>query len=115
MKSLKEQLLTKEKSAVSRNILGADVFVRHLTAQELLDYEEQSERVRLEGSAREQSILGVNFILSALVDSDGNRIPEKDLPTAEELLAVHPNHALIDALITVQRSSVMKIEEAEKN
>ncbi|VFS51205.1 hypothetical protein [Budvicia aquatica] len=115
MKSLKEQLLTPTKSAVKKNILGADVFIRRLTAQELLDYDEQAERIRESGTAQQQSVHSVEFILNALVDADGNALPVGDLPSAMELLAVHDNPALVDALVEVQKHSVIKIEEAEKN
>ncbi|WP_347254387.1 phage tail protein [Leminorella grimontii] len=115
MKSLKEQLLTPGNTAESVHILGADVFIRRKTAQELIDYDRESALIRDKKDAEGQSVFSVNFILSALVDENGAQIPAEDLPTAAEVLAVHDNVALMDALVKVQKHSVGTLEEAEKN
>lgn len=97
-------------------LLGQSVFIRRLTSAELDNYNNAVSAGREAGvSDRNLSLLGVNLFLSALVNEDGTRPKPKELPTAEELLEVHSNADLLDAVMIVQRHSYGSLEDAAKN
>lgn len=97
-------------------LLGQAVFIRRLTSAELDNYNDAVNAGNEAGaSARSLSLLGVNLFLSALVNEDGSRPKPKELPTAEELLDVHSNADLLDAVTTVQKHSWGRLEDAAKN
>ncbi len=112
---LKAALLRPTNTATPYSILGADVFIRRLSAQELMDYDEAVTAARDISDHKESALLSVNLVLSALVDETGTAIPPTELPTATELLAVHDNPALLEAITAVQRHSYGTLEEAKKN
>ena len=97
-------------------LLGQPVFIRRLTSNEMDQYTEKVETEKAGGNdSRANSLLGVQLFIDALVNEDGSRPKKSELPTAVELLAVHSNADLIEAVTTVQRHSYGTLEEAEKN
>ncbi|OWF79250.1 phage tail protein [Yersinia kristensenii] len=113
--SYKSMLLKPFETVIKTKILGQQVFIRRLSSLEMLDYQDQTEAVRGSLSNKDLAVKGINLLLNALVNEDGTRPAKKDLPTAEELLVIHSNPDLLDAITTVQRHSYGTLEEAEKN
>lgn len=113
MDDLKSRLLAPELIAHPVTILGADVFIRRLTAFELEDYDESQAQLRAENNSRGMAMSTAAFILSALVEENGQ--PVRNLPAPDELLKARSNASLIDALQTIQRHSWGTLEEAKKN
>lgn len=114
-KALKSALLKPTNTAIRTSILGAQVYLRRLTASELIEHEEDIEAAAKDGDIRKSSEISVQLIISCLVNPDGSAISPADLPTAGELLDSHDNATLIDAIATVKKHSLGKLEEAEKN
>lgn len=96
----------------SLELLGQNVFIRRLTAAEVLDYSVQIEQLN---DNRQIALLGCNLLIAALVNPDGSQPKADELPTAEALLAAHSNADLTQAVIAVQKYSYGSLEEAEKN
>lgn len=115
MKNLKAAFMTARSHVQKVQLLGVDVNIRRMTASELLNLEEESAQLNLDGKMMEASLKNVGMILSCIVDDDGKPLSEKELPTAEELLDIHDNASLIEAITTVKRHSVGTLEEAKKN
>lgn len=115
MDDLKSSLLAPEKSQHNVTILGADVFIRRLSAFELEEYDEKQAQLRAENNSLGMAMSTASFILSAMVDENGNPIPAENLPAPDELLKARSNASLIDALQTIQRHSWGSLEEAKKN
>ncbi|MFI3308936.1 phage tail protein [Ewingella allii] len=114
-KALKSALLKPTNTAIETTLFGAQVFIRRLTAAELIGHEEQIDAAAKELDVRGSSLISVQLIISCLVNPDGTSIDPSDLPTAAELLEAHDNATLIDAITTVKEHSLGKLEEAQKN
>ncbi len=112
---LKAALLRPTNTAIDCTIFGTPVHIRRLTAQELLDHDDAMTAARDANNPKQTALLSANLILSVLVDENGQALPAAELPTANELLAVHDNAALLDAITTVHRHSYGTLEEAKKN
>ncbi|MDE9591160.1 phage tail protein, partial [Xenorhabdus bovienii] len=82
-----------------------------MTALELLELEEKAEKLSDAGDGREASRLNIQMVLDCLVDDKGHPIPPDDLPTAEELMTIHDNATLIDAIQTVKRHAIGTLED----
>lgn len=113
--SYKSMLLKPLDTVIKTKVLGQDVFIRRLSSSALLEYQDQTELGRGSMSNTDFAVKGINLLLSALVNEDGSAPSKKDLPTAEELLVIHSNADLLDAITIVQRHSYGTLEEAEKN
>ncbi|MDX7992224.1 phage tail protein [Xenorhabdus littoralis] len=116
MKGLKAALLTPRPHIKAIELFGIPVNLRRLTASELLNLEEETERLSsdVEGG-RAASRLNIQMVLDCLVDDKGKSINPDDLPTADELMNVHDNATVIEAIQTVKRHSIGTLEDAEKN
>lgn len=114
-KALKSALLKPTNTAIETTLFGAQVFIRRLTASQLIEHEEQLDAAAKELDVRGSSLMSVQLILNCLVNPDGSPIKTEDLPTANELLEAHDNATLIDAIATVKKHSLGKLEEVEKN
>ncbi|WP_265494605.1 phage tail protein [Providencia heimbachae] len=115
MKNLKAAFLTPRTHVQKVQILGVDVNIRRMTASELLTLEEEAMDLNMAGKVTEASLKNVEMILSCIVDDEGKKLPKGELPTAKELLDIHDNASLIDAISIVKRHSVGTLEEAKKN
>lgn len=115
MNDLKSQLLAPECIACPVTILGAQVFIRRLTAYEAEEYDKKQEQLRTEKDLSGMGLSTASLILMALVDENGLPIPATDLPAPDELLKARSNASLIEALQTVQRHSWGTLEDAKKN
>jgi|GEM_PF-733914 len=115
MTDLKSQLLAPEKNAHPVKILGAEVFIRRLTAFELESHDEKQASLRAESNSLGMAISTAALILSAMVDESGVPVPAQDLPEPEALLKSRSNASLLEALQTIQRHSWGTLEEAKKN
>ncbi|MCP9266859.1 phage tail protein [Xenorhabdus sp. XENO-1] len=115
MNALKVALLTPRPQIKAVALFGINVNLRRMTALELLDLEEKAEKLSDTGDGREASRLNIQMVLDCLVDDKGKPIPTNELPTADELMAIHDNATLIEAIQTVKRHSIGTLEEAEKN
>lgn len=115
MNDLKSLLLTPENTAQPVKILGADVFIRRITAFEAEVYDEKQAELRAENNSRGIAIEAASFILSALVDENGVPVPVENLPAPDELLKSRSNAALIEAVNVITRHSWGTLEDAEKN
>lgn len=113
MKDLKSRLLSPAYAAHPVTLLGTDLLIRRLTANELADFEEQAAQLRSDDNTRGLALAGASLVLSALVDENG--VPEQDLPAPDELMKHHSYATLIEALTIVQRHSYGTLEEAKKN
>jgi len=114
-KALKSALLKPTNTAIETTLFGVQVFIRRLTASQLIEHEEQLDAAAKELDVRGSSLMSVQLILNCLVNPDGSPIKPEDLPTANELLEAHDNATLIDAIVTVKKHSLGKLEEAAKN
>ncbi|PHM36477.1 phage tail protein [Xenorhabdus innexi] len=115
MKALKAALLTPRPQIKSVTLFGTHINLRRMTALELLELEEKAETFSEAGNGREASRLNIQMVLDCLVDDKGKPIDKADLPTADELMAIHDNATLIEAIQTVKRHAIGTLEEAEKN
>lgn len=111
----KSMLLKPLNTVIETKLLGQKVFICRLSSLDLLNYQDQSESDRGSLSNKDFAVKGINLLLNALVNEDGTAPAKKDLPTAEELLVIHSNADLLEAITTVQRHSYGTLEEAEKN
>lgn len=103
-------------TTVEETLLGQKVYLRRLSSTEMDDYNDQVVAAREANiPARQLSVMGVNLFLSALVNEDGSKPKASELPTAEQLTAVHANADLLEAITLVQRHSYGTLEEASKN
>ncbi|HFS5769950.1 TPA: phage tail protein [Providencia rettgeri] len=115
MKNLKAAFLTPRVHVQKVQLLGVDVNIRRMTASELLTLEEEAAELNMEGKVTEASLKNVEMILSCVVSDDGKALSKDELPTAKELLDIHDNASLIEAISLVKRHSVGTLEEAKKN
>lgn len=115
LSALKSALLKPKTTAIATEILGAKVYLRRLTAAELIDHEDALTSAQVSGDGRRASELSIQIIVDSLVMPDGSPIKAKDKPTAADLLAAHDNVALLDAINKVKQHSIGKLEDAEKN
>nr|WP_279078508.1 phage tail protein [Hafnia alvei] len=112
----KNLLLQPNNATISLTLLGQPVHIRRLSAQDMLDYSAQIDDERAQGGNSAQlAKAGVALIIRALVNADGSRPDNADLPTPEAILQVHSQADIMQALTTVQRHSYGTLEEAEKN
>lgn len=115
LSELKKALLSAKPSAIKTEIFGTTVYLRRLTAEELISHEDELIEAQTSGNARMASELSVQIVIDSLVQPDGSPIKAKDKPTAKELLAAHDNVALLDAIDKVKKHGIGKLETAEKN
>ena len=115
LSALKKALLSAKPSPIKTEIFGTTVYLRRLTAAELIDHEDALIEAQTSGNARMASELSVQIVIDSLVQPDGSPIKAKDKPTAKELLAAHDNVALLDAIDKVKKHGIGKLETAEKN
>lgn len=115
MTDLKSLLLAPENAAHPVKILGADVFIRRITAFEAEAYDEKQTELRAENNSRGIAIATASFILSALVDENGVPVPAENLPGPDELLKSRSNAALVEAVKVITRHSWGTLEDAKKN
>ncbi|QLY36017.1 phage tail protein [Citrobacter freundii] len=113
--ALKSALLKPKNTIVTAEIFDTTVFLRRMTAGELIDHEEALHASRIAEDARKASELSVQLIVDCLVQPDGSPIPAEEKPTAGDLLQAHDNVALLDAIATVKKHALGKLEDAEKN
>lgn len=113
--ALKLALLKPKNAIVTAEIFGTTVYLRRMTAGELIDHEEALRDSQIAEDARKASELSVQLIVDCLVQPDGSSIATEDKPTAAELLQAHDNVALLDAIATVKKHALGKLEDAEKN
>lgn len=103
-------------TTIEQHLLGQKVFIRRLSNDELDLYSERVDAERAgENKSRSISTLGVQLFIDALVNEDGSRPRKSDLPSVVDLLLVHSNADLVEAVTTVQRHSYGTLEEAAKN
>ncbi|HGY2543962.1 MULTISPECIES: phage tail protein [Citrobacter] len=115
LSALKNALLETKSTPTETEILGTKVYLRRLTAAELIDHEDALIEAQTSGNARMASELSVQIVIDSLVQPDGSPIKAKDKPTAKELLAAHDNVVLLDAIDKVKKHAIGKLETAEKN
>ncbi|PHM50962.1 phage tail protein [Xenorhabdus sp. KK7.4] len=115
MKALKAALLTPRPHIKAVELFSTQVNLRRMTSAELLTLEEQAEKLSQAGDGREASRLNIQMLLDCLVDDKGQAIAASELPSAEELMAVHDNATIIEAIQIVKRHAIGTLEEAEKN
>ncbi|AFJ47142.1 phage tail protein [Shimwellia blattae] len=113
--SLKTALLTPQPVVSEAVLLGTPVWLRRMTAAELIGHEEAMAAAQVEGDPRKASEISIQIIIDSLVQPDGTLIPVEDKPTAAELLAVHDNVVLLEAVGIVKRHAIGRLEDAEKN
>ncbi|EAA7166254.1 phage tail protein [Salmonella enterica] len=115
LSKLKTALLKTKPEPIETEIFGTKVYLRRLTAAELIDHEDTLIEAQTEGNSRKASELSVQIIVDSLVTPDGMPIKDSDKPTVQELLAAHDNVELLDAIDKVKKHSIGKLETAEKN
>ena len=115
LSELKKALLSAKPSPITTESFGTKVYLRRLTAAELIDHEDALIEAQTSGNVRMASELSVQIVIDSLVQPDGSPIKAKDKPTAKELLAAHDNVALLDAIDKVKKHGIGKLETAEKN
>ncbi|MES3498741.1 phage tail protein [Citrobacter portucalensis] len=115
LSALKNALLKTKSTPTETEILGTKVYLRRLTAAELIDHEDALIEAQTSGNVRLASELSVQIVIDSLVQPDGSPIKAKDKPTAKELLAAHDNVVLLDAIDKVKKHAIGKLETAEKN
>lgn len=113
--SLKSSLLKYTPHVESHVILGTTVFIRRLTIAEIDEYERELRQAQETGLSSDASKAGARLILKAICDEKGKPFPEKELPTADELIKAHDTPTLLDSMKFVQQFSYGTIEEAQKN
>ncbi|TPQ03832.1 hypothetical protein FJR63_23870, partial [Salmonella enterica] len=114
LSKLKTALLKTKSEPVETEIFGTKVYLRRLTAAELIDHEDALIEAQTEGNSRKASELSVQIVVDSLVTPDGEPIKDSDKPTAQELLAAHDTVELLDAIAKVKKHSIGKLETAEK-
>lgn len=112
--ALKSALLKPKNTIVTTEIFGTTVFLRRMTAGELIDHEEALRDSQIAEDARKASELSVQLIVDCLVQPDGSPIKPQDKPTATDLLQAHDNVALLNAIAIVKKHALGKLEDAEK-
>lgn len=115
LSALKSALLKSVPTVVKTELFGAPVFIRRLTGDELISYEETMAEAAKSGVPREASEHLIQIVIDALVQPDGTAIPDEFKPTAAELLKAHENPELLEAVDKVKRHSIGTLEQAEKN
>ena len=115
LSALKNALLKTKSTPIETEIFGTRVYLRRLTAEELIVHEDALIEAQTEGNSRKASELSVQIVVDSLVQPDGSPIKVKNKPTAKELLAAHDNVALLDAIDKVKKHAIGKLETAEKN
>ena len=115
LSALKSALLKPQSTAIETEIFGTTVYLRRLTAAELIAHEDALVQAQSEGNARKASELSVQIIVDSLVQPDGSPIKGGNKPTAQELLDAHDNVTLLEAIDKVKKHSIGKLETAEKN
>ncbi|HED3891094.1 phage tail protein [Morganella morganii] len=116
MKGLKASLLAAKPEIREVEILcGVKVNIRRMTANELITLEQEVADLNIDGKVREASLMNVDMLLNCIVDDGGKPVNKSLLPTADEMVNVHDNAILIDAINIVKRHSVGTLEEAKKN
>lgn len=113
--ALKSALLKPQSAIITAEIFGTTVYLRRMTAGELIDHEEALRDSQIAEDARKASEISVQLIIDCLVQPDGIPIAAEDKPTAAELLQAHDNVALLAAIATVKKHALGKLEDAEKN
>ena len=113
LSTLKSALLKSEPTVIKTELFGATVFIRRLTGDYLISYEEKMAETAKAGAAREEQV--IQIVIDALVQPDGTAIPDEFKPTAAELLKAHENPELLAAVEKVKQHAIGKLEEAEKN
>ena len=114
LSTLKSALLKSEPTVIKTELFGATVFIRRLTGDYLISYEEKMAETAKAGAAREASEQVIQIVIDALVQPDGTAIPDEFKPAAE-LLKAHENPELLAAVEKVKQHAIGKLEEAEKN
>lgn len=114
LSTLKSALLKSEPTVIKTELFGATVFIRRLTGDYLISYEEKMAETAKAGAAREASEQVIQIVIDALVQPDGTAIPDEFKPTAAELLKAHENPELLAAVEKVKQHAIGKLEEAEK-
>lgn len=112
LSALKSALLKPKSTIITAEIFGTTVYLRRMTAGQLIDHEDA---LAAADEVRKASELSVQLIVDCLVQPDGTEIPTQEKPTAAELIQVHDNVALLDAIATVKKHAIGKLEDAEKN
>ena len=115
LSALKSALLKPKSAIITAVIFGTTVYLRRMTAGQLIDHEEALRDSQIAEDARKASELSVQLIVDCLVQPDGSPIPAEEKPTAADLLQAHDNVALLDAIATVKKHALGKLEDAEKN
>ncbi|AUU37814.1 TPA: phage tail protein [Proteus mirabilis] len=116
MKGLKASLLTAKPQIIEVDILcGVKVNIRRMTANELMNLELEVSELNQHGKLREASLRNVGMLLNCLVDDEGKPISKSLLPKPEELVNVHDNAILIEAINVVKQHSIGTLDEAKKN
>ncbi|MGN2428630.1 phage tail protein [Klebsiella electrica] len=115
LSTLKSALLKSEPTVIKTELFGANVFIRRLTGDYLISYEEKMAETAKTGVVRGASEQVIQIVIDALVQPDGTAIPDEFKPTAAELLKAHENPELLEAVDKVKRHSIGTLEEAEKN
>ncbi|MEL4014392.1 phage tail protein [Dryocola clanedunensis] len=113
--ALKSALLKPKNTVVTAEIFGTTVYLRRMTAGQLIDHEEALRDSQIAEDARKASEISVQLIVDCLVQPDGSEIPAEDKPSAADLLQVHDNVALLEAISTVKKHALGMLEDAEKN
>ena len=113
--SLKAAILKPAPVVVKTEIFGPTVYLKRLTAEYLIGYDEAMADMKDENSPRKSSETLAQLIIDSLVLPDGSEIPEEKKPTAKEILAVHDNKAILEASQKVQKHCVGTLESATKN
>lgn len=115
LSALKSALLKSVPTVVKTELFGAEVYIRRLTGDEMISYEEKMTESAKTGVPREASEHLIQIVIDALIQPDGTAIPDEFKPTAAELLKAHENPELLEAVDKVRRHSIGTLEEAEKN
>lgn len=111
-----KSLLKSNNAGTEFPVFGQKVFIRRLTSTELSAYSDAVDAEHAgDNNEAKLNTLGVSLFLSALVNADGTKPKATELPSAEELLAVHSPADLLDAIILVQKHSYGTQESATKN
>lgn len=113
--SLKTLLLKSNAHVEKHQIFGADTYIRRLTIAELDEYEHDLQEAQKTGFSSDASKAGAKLILKSICDESGKSIPEKDLPSPDELIKAHDTPTLLAAMSFVQKYSYGSVEEAQKN
>lgn len=115
LSALKSALLKPKNTTLSAEIFGTTVYLRRMTAGQLIDHEEALRDAQIADDARKASELSVQLIVDCLVMPDGTEITAEEKPSAAELLQAHDNVALLEAIATVKKHALGKMDDAEKN